>query len=81
MSDIVRRSNGLTPVPDRVAAATTKGLALLCHEAEDRGDDLLLVDVYAELDRRIAARLSTHELFMDWYRLLWRERSAERKAP
>ena len=79
MSDIIRRAAGMTPVPENVATATTKGLALLCHEAEDAADDVLLVDVYAELERRIAARLSTHELFMDWYRLLWRERHAQKE--
>jgi hypothetical protein len=74
VSDFIRRANGVEPPRPAVAAATTKELARLCHEAEDMADDVLLVEVTAETERREHERPGTLKTFMDWYWILWRER-------
>ncbi len=61
--------------PVEFARKTLRALATLAHEAEDTGDDVLLLECWSELERRG----SPMSIFMEFYRDLWRERM-EKKA-
>lgn len=71
MSDIIRRLAGITTRDQRVTGATTRTLAQLCHEAEDTGNDVLLCDVWAEVEELEARIPGVTNTFMHHYRELW----------
>jgi hypothetical protein len=79
VSEFIRRSMGIIPPRQEVAGATLKELARLCHEAEDTADDLLLVEVSAEVEVREHKLPGATRIFMEWYRLLWAERTKNAK--
>ena len=64
MSAILR-----TTAPDEFAAHTTKTLARLAHRAEDTGDDVLLLQVMDEVERRCRRfpAMDVMGLFRTWY--------------
>lgn len=84
MSDLFR-----VAIPCELTEMTLAGLALLCHRAEDTNDDVLLVQVMGEVERRDALvpprgvtgyrlRLATDE-FMRHYRAAMEVRAARRR--
>ncbi len=77
MSDLFR-----IPAID-LTTMTVRELARQCHIAEGSDDDILMMNVYTEGDRRERVTVSeltglsykhhdVHDLFMDHYRDLWR---------
>jgi hypothetical protein len=78
MSDLFRVS-----IPPEIQDASLALLAILCHEAEDSGDDVLLLQVTGELERRASELKFPSCLrveFMGHYRAAMEVRVAKAKA-
>ena len=60
-----------TPIDD-LAGKTLRELAVLCHEAEETDDDVLLMQVQDEVQRRGMNHATS--LWMDFYREEWTKR-------
>lgn len=67
MSELFR-----TRAPVELTALTLRDLARTCHVAENTDNDVLFIQVQDELKRREAIYPRAEDVFMEFYRELWR---------
>lgn len=75
MSDILRITAG-----PKVRAATFRTLAELAHQAEETDDDVLLLEVADEVERRERSFPGYTRLFRETYLEIWPARRESKKG-